>query len=145
MAATKKHNELTPKLKCWIFDFPAIEGNYNVRCTYAYAKASDPRFFAATMPLINVGLAYSHEQLKKQHDLVVSKGYEGIVIRNKECEYKYNTRSLDAFKFKETKDAEFKVTDFNIDKNNHAVYTCETSEGKAFKVKRKGTARVVQG
>ena len=38
--------------------------------------------------------------------------------------YEYNTRSLDVFKVKAVQDAEFRVMDYKLDKNGHAVFEC---------------------
>ena len=151
MAATKKTNELTPKLKFNIFDFPTIEGDYTERCKFGYDRLNDGNVDITSFPLINVGVAYSHEDLDEQHKQAVEAGYEGIIIRNGKGAYIYNTRSLDVFKYKVAQDAEFKVTGFSTDKNGHAVFTCDAlpiteqiaandAWGlKPFKVKLKGT------
>ena len=148
MAATKKHNELTPRLKFWIFDFPAIGGSYNDRCTAMYSKYNEMAIATPTIPLIQVGIANSHEELDEQHELATEAGYEGIIIRNAKGLYAYNTRSLDVFKYKVAMDAEFKAIDFSIDKNGHAVFVCiprlprfseDLRDVPTFKVKLKGT------
>ena len=143
MSATKKHNELTHKLVFWIFDFPVIEGTYAERCEFAYAEIA--KLTLTAVAVINVGVARSFDELDEQHAEVTEKGFEGIMIRNAAGLYKYNTRSLDVFKYKTTQDAEFLVTGHNIDKNGHAVFECEcdavqvdTTNG-IFKVKLKGT------
>ena len=139
MAATKKSNELSLKLSFNVFDAPEIPGNYEARIT-----------ILSTMPeteyikFIPIDKAYAHEQLKQQHDDWVAKGYEGLVIRNAKGLYEYNTRSLDSFKLKETKDAEFEVCSFDIDKNGHVVFSCyknniHVGNNCTFKVKLKGT------
>ena len=140
MSATKKLNDLSPSLIFWAFDFPEIEGDYSTRCAYAYAKADDKNFLRQYIQLINVGIANSHEELDEQHELVTSKGYEGIIIRNPKGLYEYNTRSLDVFKYKTTQDAEFLVDDYELDKNGHAVFKVYAGLGSPmFKVKLKGT------
>jgi len=141
MAATKKTNPDTPNLKFWIFDFPEVEGDYTTRCTSMYGKYNDVSIFTPSLPLINVGIANSHEELDAQHAQAVEAGYEGIIIRNATGVYEYNKRSLDVFKYKTAQDAEFRVYSYTIDKNGHAVFICDTEEGNesTFKVKLKGT------
>jgi hypothetical protein len=62
------------------------------------------------------------------------------MVWNQTCEYKYNQRSLDVFKYKKAQDAEFKIVGHNVDKNSHPVFVCITKEGREFKVKPKGTS-----
>ena len=84
-------------------------------------------------------------EVHSEHDVDVcyaeamNNKYEGTVIYNKKSTYKFNERSSDVYKYKETVDAEFKVASFTIDKNGHTVYVCEVGKS-TFKVKRKGTA-----
>ena len=150
MAATKKHNDLTPSLQFCIFDFPEVEGTYQERCSSMYAKDAMPDVYTPALPFVHVGMANSHEDLDAQHAEAVAAGYEGIMIRNADGLYEYNTRSLDVFKYKVAEDAEFVVTGFNIDKNGHAVFICDANycngtipsdedAPREFKVKLKGT------
>lgn len=125
MAATKKHNKLTPRLSFNVFDFPEVKGTYQDRCSLMYAKnQAYTKFDTSTLPFVTVWTANSHEELDNQHRQCVDAGYEGLIIRNAKAEYKYNTRSLDVFKYKIAQDAEFEVLDFNIDKNGHTVFHC---------------------
>jgi len=143
-AATKKHNDLTHKLVFHIFDFPEINGDYRTRCEYAYGKVANGTFLMEGITMINVGMATSHDELDAQHSQAVAAGYEGIIIRNSKGLYKYNTRSLDVFKYKLAQDAEFEVRSYGIDKNGHVVFTCwatsnHTGDKSTFKVKLRGT------
>jgi len=140
MAATKKHNELTPKLKFWVFDFPEIEGSYSHRCNYAYNRVACDDIHVPSFPLVNVGLANSHAEIDELHEQAIDGGYEGLIIRNAKGLYEYNKRSLDVFKYKIAQDAEFEVTGFKLDKNQHAVYELVTPLGGTFSCKRRGTA-----
>jgi len=142
MAATKKHNTDTPELKFWIFDFPEVAGDYNTRCTSMYGRYNDISIFTPSLPLIQVGVAHSHEELDVLHGQAVHAGYEGIIIRNTTGLYEYNKRSLNVFKYKIAQDAEFYVRSFALDKNGHAVFSCnasdadtESGEAPQFKVK----------
>ena len=146
MSATKKHNELTPRLVFWIFDFPEVEGPYDKRCSTMYAKAQETSL--DTIKLVNVGIAETHAMLDEMHEHVTSQGYEGVIIRNGTGLYEYNTRSYDVLKYKVAQDAEFEVVDYDIDKNGHAVFVCKVNdeitdddirELPTFKVKLKGT------
>lgn len=137
MAATKKPNDLSPRLVFWIFDFPEVEGDYSTRCSNNYAKLAELKLDA--IAAINVGVATSHEDLEEQHTIATDVGYEGIIVRNPKGLYKYNTRSLDVFKLKKALDGEFLVTGFNLDKNGHCVFVASCGDSKEFKVKLKGS------
>ena len=153
MAATKKHNELTPRLTFYAFDFPNIAGDYNTRCTDAYGKVENGLFTADWVRFVEVTTAEDHDELDEIHEEAVEDGFEGIIVRNPKGLYKYNTRSLDVFKYKVAQDAEFEVVDYSLDKNGHVVFKCKTTSiethttedspdfftHQTFKVKLKGT------
>jgi hypothetical protein len=139
MSATKKQNDLTELLKFYIFDFPNVPGDYYTRCGYAYNLITNSKVEALSMPLVRVDTASSHEELDALHASVTANGYEGLIIRNHTGLYKYNTRSLDVFKYKTTMDEEFKIIAVTPDKNGHPVMTFESAGGE-FKAKPKGTA-----
>lgn len=60
--------------------------------------------------------------VKHYHDLFVSMGYEGIMIRNFEGLYESGKRSADLQKYKEFLDAEFLILRVSKDKEGKAVY-----------------------
>jgi len=138
-SAVKKHNELTPKLRFYVFDFPKLEGTYAERCMLAYEKLNnlDLKYVTA----VPVEVANSHEDIEFYFNVITNSrhNFEGAIIRNAECLYEYNTRSLNAFKYKKAKDAEFKIIGVNEDKNGHPVFIFE-SEGGEFKAKPKGSS-----
>jgi len=150
MAATKKHNEDTPKLKFHVFDFPEVEGTYLKRCEAMYAKKDEEgAVFAPNFPFIPVWVARSLEEIDDQYEQCMDAGYEGLIVRNPEGLYEYNTRSLNVFKYKKAQDGEFLTIDFTLDKNGHAVFICAARPPRmdehlpdvpTFKVKLKGTA-----
>ena len=140
MAATKKHNEDTPRLKFHVFDFPEVKGTYQERCTAMYAlKEAYTAFDTSNLPFVPVWTASSPEEIDDQYEQVMAAGYEGLMVRNPSGLYEYNTRSLDVFKYKEAQDAEFKIIAVTADKNGHPVMTFESTGGE-FKAKPKGTS-----
>jgi len=141
MSATKKPNKLTPKLVFWVFDYPTLEGDYEDRWRKAYKHAGACRFDLVRW--VGIETAFSLEDIDTQYAAAVRDGYEGLIIRNGKGLYKYNTRSLDVFKYKIAMDAEFEVTGYELDKNKHVVFTCKARNDldSTFKVKCKGTAK----
>jgi len=83
----------------------------------------------------------SEEEVKKQHDIFVSKGYEGIIIRIDGPYYNKRTKNLLKYKIFETE--EYILLDIREGKGNkkglaaHADF--KTNEGKRFTANIKGT------
>jgi len=127
----KKPKLESSNLEFHVFDIPTSTHKYYERA--AQLEATDYPH------IVPYQLATSHDELTTLHDKAVAQGYEGIVIRNADCMYEYNTRSLSAFKYKVAMDAEFLVVGYKLDKYGHPVYSCK-SDGGNFSVKRKGTA-----
>ena len=140
MSATKKPNKLTPRLIFWVFDCPEITGDYAYRSAEAYSTVWPLQL--TTAMFVPVNTAHSLKDIDNQHGGAVSAGYEGLIIRNGRGLYKYNTRSLDVFKYKVAMDSEFEVIGHDLDKNQHVVFTCKAGNklNSTFKVKCKGTA-----
>ena len=77
--------------------------------------------------------------LEEFYAVTVEAGYEGVVIYNTDSIYQFNQRSSTVLKYKPVADAEYKILSYTTDRNGHPVFTCETHDGKQFKVKPKGT------
>ena len=141
-SAVKKHNELTPKLSFYVFDFPEVAGDYNTRCSLCYPGFQEVELTSIHPILVSV--AHDEDDIQNDFEDVVAAGYEGLIIRNRKGLYEYNTRSLNVFKYKPVLDSEFEVKSFDLDKNGHAVFHCWVSnihvgDNTSFKVKLKGT------
>lgn len=70
----------------------------------------------------------------------LSDGYEGAILRNMQGLY-VGKRSYDLQKVKEFVDAEFEITGVEEGRGamkGHAIFVCNTKEGKSFKAKLKG-------
>lgn len=153
-SAVKKFNHLTPYLKFYIFDLPAVEGGYEDRLEVM--RSID---ITQHIKVVHAEVTTNdHATLDRMHDDYVAEGFEGLMIRNPDGKYVHNTRSYDVFKFKKTQDAEFRVIGYKLDKNGHAVFECIAQEKyepaisvedgittiksihSTFKVKLKGTA-----
>ena len=95
------------------------------------------------LDLVFTEIVHSAEQLKAKHDGYVGAGYEGIILRNNEGLYAFDTRSPDLQKYKEFTDSEYKIIDVVQDKDGRGVFVCDCpdslQEGKKFKVTLKGT------
>lgn len=139
-SAVKKPKELSKKLEFHVFDIMDSDLPYEERRTQMLS-------FLPTLKTPNVDIVTgvkcsSFDEIENHYNTCISKNFEGTVIKNLDGYYKHNIRSSDQFKYKKTQDDEFKVINYNLDKNNHPVYHCQAKnpEKSIFKVKRKGTA-----
>lgn len=71
------------------------------------------------------------------HDIYVSEGWEGVVIRDPSKVYRPNGRTNDMIKFKKYKDDEFLVIDYELGLRGteDMTFTCTTPAGLEFKAK----------
>lgn len=141
--AMKKHRLLTDELEFHVFDLPTHGSSWEERLSklddlklklYSTGRINTQQ---TVFPVTN-SVAHSHEEIEEYHAECVAEGYEGIIIRNMDGLYQYNTRSNDVFKTKVALSEEFLVTGYSVDKYKHPVFTCE-AKGGSFKVKPKGT------
>lgn len=69
----------------------------------------------------------------------ISMGYEGLMLRQCRFPYDPGKRSKALVKVKEFLDEEYKVVGITTSADGWAVLTCETSDGKQFRVSAPGT------
>jgi len=137
-SAVKKPNENSDKLKFCVFEYPNDERLWEDK----YQEFNDILSFGHNythLDFVSSVVADNHNEIEKWHDFYVQQGYEGVVIRNMGCVYKFNERNSHAFKMKVAIDKEFKIARHKVDKLGHPVFTCLTPEGLEFEVKPKGT------
>lgn len=123
VSATKKPNELTPKLQFWVFD--VVE---DLPFSKRLLKVNEIgfRLLADQNRGVLDTLLYSYckneTEMKNKHKSAVEKGFEGIMLRNNTGLYESGKRSGDLQKYKEFMDAEFKILSVEEDKNGNAVF-----------------------
>ena len=85
----------------------------------------------------------SSSEIYTLHDKYIKKGYEGVMIKKMEGQYRPNFRSKDVQKYKTFKDSEFKVVDYKEGKGRDAgsiVFILETKNKKeTFSCRPKGS------
>jgi len=139
----KKHNDaekqLLRQVKFHVYDCvndkPFSERNEAINELFS------KRMYAFSEPLLTEECK-AKEDLKKFHDKYVAEGKEGLIIRNKDGLYQLAARSKDLQKYKEFEDAEYKVTGFTEGEGLEkglVIWICETSAGKSFHVRPRGT------
>ena len=125
-SAVKKPKELSKSLVFIPFELPLVSAPYKDKV-------------ALLIKYIPIVYITSEEMLEDFFTVTVEAGYEGIVIYNTDSIYQFNQRSSTVLKYKPVADAEYKILSYTTDRNGHPVFTCETHDGKQFKVKPKGT------
>ena len=139
----KKHNDaekqLLRQVKFHVYD--CVNDKPFSERTEAINTLFSQRLYAFSEPLLTEECK-NKEDLKKFHDKYVAEGKEGLIIRNKDGLYQLAARSKDLQKYKEFEDAEFKVTGFTDGEGLEkglVIWVCETSAGKSFHVRPRGT------
>ena len=125
-SAVKKPKELSKSLEFIPFELPLVSAPYKDKVA----------LLIKYIPIMHIT---REEMLEEFYAATVEAGYEGIVIYNTDSIYQFNQRSSTVLKYKPVADAEYKILSYTTDRNGHPVFTCETHDGKQFKVKPKGT------
>lgn len=125
-SAVKKPKELSKSLVFIPFELPLVSAPYKDKVS----------LLIKYIPIVYIT---REEMLEEFFTVTVEAGYEGIVIYNTDSIYQFNQRSSTVLKYKPVADAEYKILSYTADRNGHPVFTCETHDGKQFKVKPKGT------
>ena len=125
-SAVKKPKELSKSLEFIPFELPLVSAPYKDKV-------------ALLIKYIPIVYITREEMLEEFYAATVGAGYEGVVIYNTNSIYQFNQRSSTVLKYKPVADAEYKILSYTTDRNGHPVFTCETHDGKQFKVKPKGT------
>lgn len=124
-SAVKKHNENTHKIELHIFDY--IEDGEPLEWQYRHARLIAYEEYAVSKRVFCVDQVklFEESDVKWYHDEFIKMGYEGLVIRPFDGMNSFGNRTTDFLKYKERKDAEFKVVNFVKDKNGCALPICE--------------------
>lgn len=113
----------------------------------SYQFQSKPRLFNSTcihrVPSSN---ARNQEELDEFFKYYSEAGYEGVIVRNNDGDYKQGTRSSQIFKWKAFQDAEYEITGIELGKRGveDLVFVLKTEDGKEFKAKPLGSASKMQ-
>jgi DNA ligase-1 len=80
--------------------------------------------------------------IKRLHDLYVTEGYEGIMLRCANGIYEPDKRSKNLFKYKEFMEEEFRIVGYTEGEGVEeglVIWQCEISDGRIFGVRPRGT------
>lgn len=105
---TKKYYKgNTEQLQYHIYDFPYNGDEFEGR--YTRYKLFFDKVLSSNLKSVQSYEIANEQQVYEYHDKFVGQGYEGIIIRNANSLYQWNTRSFDLQKYKEFYDAEFTI------------------------------------
>lgn len=136
-AAVKKykpdtHEFPSNEIEAHIFDVPSNSEIYEVRISIlAHSDLSSN--YLKVIPV------FQDVDLEAMFTKTISDGYEGIVIHNPNGLYRYNTKSLDVFKYKKTLDAEYLIVAYELDVKGNPTLVCKVDENSTLSVRPKGT------
>lgn len=140
--AVKKTREITSNLEFWWYDV-VLEGvDYEGRLgvmSDIMTRVRGEDGYMNSLVSTNTNTLKSPDDIQVLHDLYVSQGFEGLMLKNLAGMYRLNTRSVDLLKYKEMQDAEFKIIGYKLDKDDLIVLICEKHDGSGtFDVVAKG-------
>jgi DNA ligase-1 len=140
ISAVKKVSALTKSIRFVAYDRPISGVNNNDRWNQLITDFSSVEK-DAPIYLSDWTLCCSMQHIEDYHEECVSKGYEGVIIRNLNGKYEFGFRSNDLIKMKTFDDAEFEIIDV-VEATGRdagtAVFVCECAGGE-FNVKPQGT------
>lgn len=144
--AIKKQREETRLLEYHVFDIMET-GTFYERATLL-GDTFKNSIYEPKVKIVGLVHLLEKEEIDQYLQTYLEQGYEGLILRNFEGQYEVGQRSVDLQKYKEFEDAEFKVVDI-IDgvgrESGAAILVCETTEGKTFQVRPRGTYEMRQG
>jgi len=91
---------------------------------------------------IDTFLVKKKSSVKTYHDLFISRGYEGVMIRDAKSTYEIGKRSNYLLKYKEFQTEEYEIVGAKTGHGRDAkavVWMCKTQDGQEFNVRPEGT------
>jgi hypothetical protein len=126
---SKTKSEFEEDVDYHIFDIANLTSVLHERLTILYSFMGNPLKYINLVKSVEVD---SWENILILHKEYADEGYEGSVIKYKNCLYE-NKRSLYCLKIKDCDTTEYQVVDFRDGvEPGKVIWTCETSEGKRF-------------
>lgn len=116
-------HHIRPNLKFVVFDVPS-ELPWHERLS-DLLRLSIRLPEDSSIDVVRYTRVNSHEQMLALHRDAVSRGYEGVMLRNLNGLYESGKRSNDLQKYKEFMDAEFLVTGYTLDLEGQIVWKCK--------------------
>ena len=139
-------------LEYWIYDCYVPDGSAKDRYDFLLTNLSDIQFYNSTdkdnlhdsVRLLEQVIIKGWDTMEHFHDVYVSEGFEGVVIRDPSKPYKPGGRTNDMIKIKKYKSSEFLVTGYELGLrgSEDMTFICETEDGIVFKAMPVGDREV---
>lgn len=114
---------IRPQLQFIVFDVPS-DKTWMLRREDLERVAEQHFIPSGFVQAITFTRVFSEEAMKALHKDAVSRGFEGVMLRNMLGLYESGKRSADLQKYKEFLDAEFLVVGYTLDKEGQIVFIC---------------------
>lgn len=138
ISCVKKHNEMTPDLKFYIFDVPSDEEWESRSESLDIIKELIKSLELEHIKVVTNEFAKDEDDARQIMLGYTFEGYEGLMLRNLSGKYEWNNRSRSLQKWKDFQDEEALVLDFEEDNNQEAVLIAQLTSGIKFRVKMRG-------
>jgi ATP-dependent DNA ligase len=144
--ATKKKkepSEYDELISYWVFDVidpKNTDQGYQNRIELLKKLGSE--FVYEYIHFVFYDKSNNEDELMQYHDKYLLEGFEGLIIRNLQSDYKFGKRVSSLQKYKNFDDAEFKVIDAIEGQGTEkgaVVFVCITESGNRFNVRPRGT------
>lgn len=117
---------LTEELQYWVYDLalPAVSNQIRVATLNGLSKI----YQGTKIVFVPSYVCVQEADIKRYHDQFVSEGFEGVIIRNMDGLYEFDTRSVNLQKYKEFEDDEFEIIGFKSGEGRESgaiIYTCK--------------------
>jgi ATP-dependent DNA ligase len=139
-------------LEYWIYDCYIPDMSAKDRYNFLLTNLSDIQFYDSTdkdnlhdsVRLLEQVIIKGWNTMEHFHDVYVSEGFEGVVIRDPSKPYKPGGRTNDMIKIKKYKSSEFLVTGYELGLrgSEDMTFICETEDGIVFKAMPVGDREV---
>lgn len=93
----------------WLYDFPSFPGGFEARYEELERRVDYLGNDDVPIVLTQCYEVDTYEHVMNWHSYFINQLYEGVMIRNKEGEYRHNYRSPDLQKYKEFQDSEYEI------------------------------------
>lgn len=141
-SAVKKHNLNTSRIVFVLFDVAVAGYNQAERWQYMkqHIKPKLEQHINCPVQLIKATLIDSDERAQKYTDYCIEQGYEGIILREPQADYKFGGRPKTMTKLKRLISEEFIIKDVIPQKKDPTKgnFVCVTKDGQRFDVTPKG-------
>lgn len=143
LARLKNWSPKCSALEFWVYDL-AIQGvTFVNRLKILDEIRNNEKLNLSAIKIQEHFITESWNEIQKLHDLWVSEGFEGAVLRKPDKYYEFGKRTSTMIKVKKYKDDEFEIIDYKDGlRPEDFCFICQTKEGKPFSAKPTGDRKL---